>query len=77
MMKECQNIKRAIEKSTKEFEEQMAKDRFNSLDELTKKLKVEPLWKVTKLSSKYLNQKILNLLDSFITLKKITFTCKN
>ena len=52
MMKECQNIKRAIEKSAKEFEEQMAKDRFSSLIELSEKLKIEPPWKVVELSNK-------------------------
>ena len=52
MMKECQNIKRAIEKRAKEFEEQIAKDRFISLIELTEKLKIEPPWKVVELSNK-------------------------
>ena len=51
-MKECQNIKRAIEKSVKEFEEQMAKHCFSSLIELTEKLKIEPPWKVVELSNK-------------------------
>ena len=52
MIKKCQNIKRAIEKSAIEFEEQMAKDRCSSLIELTEKLKIEPQWKVVELSNK-------------------------
>ena len=52
VIKECKNIKTIVEKSEKEFEEEIAKDRCRSFVELTENLKVKPPWQVVELSNR-------------------------